>query len=88
MPTDVATPPMLEALERELWLHRELVAAYGAGLYRLDLAPPIPTDLPIEAQIGRLLRDGRFGAANDAMAAMYGYARGEEMVGCGAGEVL
>ncbi len=88
MPIDVEREPNLEALEQELRLHRELVATSSAGIYRLDLAPPIAVDLPIEAQIDRLLAHGRFGAANAAMAAMYGYATGEELVGRRVAEVL
>jgi len=88
MPTDVAMLPVLEALERELALHRELLAATGAGTYRLDLVPPLARDLPDEAQVDGLLRRARFGAANDAMAALHGCARGEDLIGLGLGELV
>ncbi len=74
-------PVRLEALEQELGRYQELVEASGEGIYRIDLDPPVPIDLPVEEQIRRALTAGRVAAANPAMARMYGFDRSEELLG-------
>ncbi len=72
----------------ELRFYRELVAASGEGIYRLDFAPPIPLDLDEAEQVRRILLSGRLAAANPAMARMYGFASEEELIGRAVSEML
>jgi PAS domain S-box-containing protein len=41
----------------------------------------VAVTLPVDAQVDAMLAAGRVGAANDAQARMYGYVRGEEILG-------
>jgi PAS domain S-box-containing protein len=77
-----------EDLERELRFHRELVAASGEGIYRLDFEPPVPVDGPVAEQIAGILAGGRVAAANDALARARGYERGADLVGHSLTELL
>ena len=88
MANPVETATALGDLEQELRLHRELVAASGEGIYRLDFDPPVPVGLGVDEQVARILAHGRVAAANAAMAAMYGYASAAELVGRPVAEML
>jgi len=57
------------------------VANAGEGIYRLDFEPPVDTRRTVDEQVDDMFASGRVGAANDAQARMYGYSRGDEMVG-------
>ena len=69
------------ALESELRLYRSLVANSGEGIFRLDFDPHVATDLEPESQVDSMIRAGMVGAANDALARMYGFERGADLVG-------
>ncbi len=50
------------------------------GFYLFETVEPIPVDLPVDEQIGRLYR-GRVLECNDAQAAMYGYESRSDVIG-------
>ncbi|KAB2966020.1 MAG: PAS domain S-box protein [Thermoanaerobaculia bacterium] len=75
-------------MERELQHFRDLVAHSSDGIYRLDFDPPVPLDVPVAERVEALLARGRIGAANDAMARMYGWQSGAQMRGRSVRELL
>ena len=68
-------------VERELAHLRELIEHSSGGVFRVDFDPPVPLDAPLAERIVAALDRGRVGTANDAMARMYGWSRGGELVG-------
>ena len=61
--------------------HRGFIENSSTGTYLYEFDPPIPIDLPIEEQVRRLATDGFIAIANDAQARMYGFERGEQLIG-------
>ena len=51
------------------------------GMWRYELDRPIPIDLPADEQIQRMIDGAYLAECNDAMAQMYGFSQGSEMVG-------
>jgi PAS domain S-box len=74
----------VEAEER----YRAFIAHSTEGIWRFDLEEPVAVDLPEEEQVEAFYRFGYLAEANDAFARMYGFARGEEMVGARLGDLL
>jgi PAS domain S-box-containing protein len=70
-----------EALRRSEENYRNFVSQSSDGIYQDDLEPAIPIDLPEEELIHRFLRSTVMVECNNAMAAMYGFASGEELRG-------
>jgi PAS domain S-box-containing protein len=70
-----------EALRRSEENYRNFVSQSSDGIYQDDLDPAIPIDLPEEELIHRFLRSTVMVECNNAMAAMYGFASGEELRG-------
>jgi len=61
--------------------HRGFIENSSTGTYLYEFDHPIPIDLPIEEQVRRLATDGFIAIANDAQARMYGFERGEQLIG-------
>lgn len=61
--------------------YRRFVEQSMAGIWRLQLDPPIPLDLPHEEQARRIVEHSRMAECNDALVRMYGYASREAIVG-------
>jgi PAS domain S-box-containing protein len=70
-----------EALQRSEENYRLFVAQSSEGIYREDLDQPLPVDLPENELIRGILHRSYVAECNDAMAALYGLARGEELHG-------
>jgi PAS domain S-box-containing protein len=70
-----------EALRRSEENYRNFVSRSSEGIYQDHLDPAIPIDLPEDELIHRFLRGTVMVECNDAMAAMYGFASGEELCG-------
>lgn len=70
-----------DTIRRSEERHRGFIENSSTGTYLYEFAPPIPIDLPIEEQVRRLATDGFIAIANDAQARMYGYERGEQLIG-------
>lgn len=71
--------------EEQLRLSRERYATYmrlaSDGIYRVEFDRPVPIRLPADQQVEQFYEHAFVAEANDAMARMYGYARGEDLVG-------
>jgi len=78
----------IAALELELRRYRDLFESSAEGLYRVDLEPPVPVELPVEEQVARSLAAARIAVANPALARMYGYESAAELIGRSAAEFL
>jgi len=70
-----------EALRRSEENYRNFVSQSSEGIFRDDLEPPVPIDLPEDELIHRFLHDTVMVECNAAMAAMYGFSSGEELRG-------
>jgi PAS domain S-box-containing protein len=70
-----------EALRRSEENYRNFVSQSSEGIYQDNLDPAIPIDLPEDEFIHRFLRGTVMVESNNAMAAMYGFASGEELRG-------
>jgi PAS domain S-box-containing protein len=65
--------------------YRAFIANSSDGVFRFELDPAVPVNLPAAEQIARFIDQGILAECNDAMARMYGYERPDEMVGQKAG---
>jgi PAS domain S-box-containing protein len=68
--------------------YRAFIANSTEGIWRFDVEEPVSVDLPAEEQIDAFYRLGFLAEANDAFARMYGYERGDELVGARLGDLL
>ena len=69
------------ALRRSEESYRMFVSQSSEGIFREDLDAPIPINLPEDELIHRILYDHYVAECNDAMAAMYGFKSGRELLG-------
>jgi PAS domain S-box-containing protein len=68
--------------------YRWLVATAAEGIWRFELAPPVPLDLP-EAELTRaILERGRLAECNRAYALHHGFERPRELVGLGLTDLM
>jgi formate hydrogenlyase transcriptional activator len=70
-----------QALRRSEDDYRNFVSQSSEGIFRDDLIPPVPIDLPEDEFVHRFLHDTVMVECNAAMAAMYGFVSGEELRG-------
>lgn len=77
-----------EELRRSTERYRGFVEQSTEGIWRFELEEPVPADLPVGEQIERFYGHGYLAECNDAMAAMYGFSRAEEIVGARLGDFL
>ncbi|MHB8216158.1 MAG: sigma 54-interacting transcriptional regulator [Candidatus Sulfotelmatobacter sp.] len=70
-----------EALRRSEESYRMFVSQSSEGIFREDLDAPVPISLPEEELIHHILYDHYMAECNDAMAAMYGFKSGRELLG-------
>lgn len=61
--------------------YRRFVAQSSEGIFREELDAPIPVDLVEDELVHRILHDSSLAECNDAMARMYGFTSGQELVG-------
>lgn len=76
------------ALRRREEDYRSFVARSSEGIFREELDEPLPVDLPEDELILRILRDSYLAECNDAMAKMYGFDSGMQLVGKRLNELL
>lgn len=60
--------------------YRRFVAQSSEGIFREDMDAPISIDLPEDELVYHLLHHSYMGECNDAMARMYGFTSGQELV--------
>ena len=70
-----------DELRRSEALYRSLFEISNEGIYRWELDQPISIKLPVDEQVDRVYRYHSFAQANDALAAMYGFEKGEDVAG-------
>jgi PAS domain S-box-containing protein len=70
-----------EALRDSEQKYRNFVSRSWEGIFREEMEPPLPVDLPEEELVHHLLRDAYIAECNDALAAMYGLQSAEELRG-------
>jgi PAS domain S-box-containing protein len=68
--------------------YRAFVANSSEGIWRFDLTPPIPVDLPAEEQVARLFRDGVLVECNDQAARVYGLDSADTLIGARVRDLL
>jgi two-component system sensor kinase FixL len=61
--------------------YRNFIEQSFEGIWRLEFNQPIPTNLPAEEQVCRILECGYIAECNDAFAKMYGDELGKDVVG-------
>src|SRR5581483_3158520 len=69
------------ALLRREGEYRQFVAHSSEGIFREELATPLPVDLPEDELIRRIRSDSYITECNDALAKMYGFECAAEMIG-------
>jgi PAS domain S-box-containing protein len=69
------------ALSRREEDYRRFVAQSSEGIFREDLDAPVSIDLPEDELIHRIIHDSYLAECNDAMAKMYGFTSGQELLG-------
>ncbi len=70
-----------EALRQREEDYKNFIARASEGIFRADLAVPVPVDMPGDEIISRIRRDSCVTECNDALAKMYGFASAQEMIG-------
>src|SRR5215212_40819 len=92
MQDEPTRPPSPEETQRALReseeRYRAFIANSSEGIWRFELANPVPTDLPEDEQIELCYRHGYLAECNDAMARMYGFERAGEITGARLGDLL
>ena len=72
----------IESAQRESGeRYRNFVSESSEGVWRCELKKPMPIDLPVEQQIDFVFKYGVMAECNPAMARMYGFRSGDEIVG-------
>jgi PAS domain S-box-containing protein len=78
--------------EREVRASQERYRAFvehsSEGVWRIEIIPPLPTELPVAEQVQWILDCSIIAECNLEFVRMYGYERSEEMVGRGLNEFL
>ncbi len=75
------TESLAAALQASETRYRSFVAQSTEGIWRVELARPIPTNAPSLEQVEAIYRDGYMAECNDAMARMYGYETADALIG-------
>lgn len=89
-----ATHDMTEQKETEVALrksearYRAFIKNSSEGIFRYDIEPPMPIDLPKEEQIGYLLKHGIMRECNEIAAGMQGFNSVDEILGLSYGEIV
>jgi PAS domain S-box-containing protein len=76
------------ALQRREEDYRRFVAQSSEGIFREDLDVPVSIDLPEDELVRHLIHSTHMAECNDAMARMYGFKLGQELVGKRVTEML
>ena len=58
------------------------------GIWRCDLNPPLSLDAPESEQVHEVFRNAAYVEANDAMARLFGFEKGMELIGRFVGELM
>ena len=70
-----------KALQESDQRYRSFIANSSEGIWRLELESPVPTSLPEDEQIRRMLEHAYVAECNDAIARMYGFEKAQDFTG-------
>lgn len=68
--------------------YRAFIKNSSEGIFRYDIEPPMPIDLPKEEQISYLLKHGIMRECNEIAAGMQGFSSADEILGLSYGEIV
>ena len=68
--------------------YRGFLASSTEGIWRAEFTPPVPVDLPAEAQVDAIFERARLAESNEVLARMLGAASSAELLGQGLDRVL
>jgi PAS domain S-box-containing protein len=68
--------------------YRRFVQMSGEGVWRYDLLPPVPADLPEDEMVAALFERAQVGECNDEFARRHGYSRAPDVLGRRLSELL
>jgi PAS domain S-box-containing protein len=77
-----------EQLRESEQRYRAFIATNPDGMWRVELDPPVPTNLSMVEQGERIHRDGYVAECNDALARLAGRSRAGELVGVRVSELV
>lgn len=77
-----------EALRRREEDYRRFVAQSSEGIFREEMDAPVSIDLPEDDLVQHILFDSYMAECNDALARMYGFTSGQELIGKRLSEML
>jgi len=77
-----------EALRRHEENYRRFVAQSSEGIFREEMDAPVSIDLPEDELVQHILFDSYMAECNDALARMYGFTSGEQLIGKRLSEML
>ncbi len=77
-----------EALRQSDQRYKDFISHSNEGVWRVELEPPIPVDLPEEETVQRILQNAYFAECNVAHARTVGFSNPEEVVGKRLGDLL
>jgi PAS domain S-box-containing protein len=77
-----------EALRRHEENYRRFVAQSSEGIFREEMDAPVSIDLPEDELVQHILFDSYLAECNDALARMYGFTSGEQLIGKRLSEML
>jgi PAS domain S-box-containing protein len=80
-----ANEPTRDSIEGE---YRHFLELASEGLWRFDMATPLPTNLTVHEQAEAIVRDARVGLCNETFARQFGYDKPEDMRGIAFGDLL
>jgi PAS domain-containing protein len=72
-----------EALRKSEEGYRRFVAQSSEGIFREELDVPVSIDLLEDELVHHIIHDSYLAECNDAMARMYGFTAGRELIGSG-----
>jgi len=79
---DITERKMAEdALRKNEEGYRRFVAQSSEGIFREELDAPVAIDLPEDELVRHIIHDSYMAECNDAMARMYGFTAGRELIG-------
>jgi PAS domain S-box-containing protein len=78
----------MEALQKSEWRYKNFISHTTDGIWRFELAKPLPVGLPEDESLRWLFEQGYLAECNPAYAAIYGCSDSDQLVGKHLGELV
>jgi PAS domain S-box-containing protein len=78
----------MEALQKSEARYRTFISHTSDAVWRIEMAEPLPIDLPVDESLKRLFEQGHMAECNPAYAAIYGCSDAEQLIGKRLGELV